>query len=163
MEAIPTPSNSSGARSTFLTVICVLTFIGSGWGIISAIRSYASADKMAAIVAEKMSGIEDKIDVENVPGFVKSIFKSLDSVSPDWIRKSAIVKLLSHILTLIGAVLMWNTGKSGFYIYIAGIVVLILSPLVLGKTGFTGAESGAFIGVIFIVLYGLNLKQLNSN
>jgi hypothetical protein len=154
------PSNSAGMRSTFLTVICVLTFIGSGWGTIRAIGSYVNAGKIAAMAAERVSKVESKIDVGTAPGFVKLILSSLDNISPDWIRKSAVIQFLSHILTLAGAILMWNLKKTGFYVYIAGVVVLVLSPLVLGKTGFTGAGSQALIGVIFIALYAANLKQM---
>ncbi|MDA8886218.1 hypothetical protein N9I68_01420 [Bacteroidia bacterium] len=35
-------------RPTFLTVLCILTFIGSGYGIFQGITSYATAETAAA-------------------------------------------------------------------------------------------------------------------
>jgi hypothetical protein len=39
----PTPSNSSVMRSGFLTTLCILTFLGSGWGIVREIKTYVHA------------------------------------------------------------------------------------------------------------------------
>jgi hypothetical protein len=114
-----------------------------------------------AKLAKELPVLEDKRDVKNASGFVKSIYDALDSMSADWIRKSCMIEILSDILTLIGAILMWNLRKTGFYIYILGMLVLILSPLVLGKAMFTEADK-AFIGLIFIAMYAANLKQMGN-
>ena len=54
METTAIPSNSPGVRSTFLTVICVLSFISGGYGIIGAVYGYAVADQTAASTSEAM-------------------------------------------------------------------------------------------------------------
>ncbi len=160
------PSNPvSGVRSAFLTVICILTFIGSGWGIIKAVRSYVMADYTASIAQGAMKNVEDKVDGQgNAPGFVKQIMGSvIEDMNPDFLRKMAIFSFISCLLTLSGAILMWNLKKAGFYLYVAGIVVLIAAPLVMGKlVGAIGATIVGMIGVVFIVMYGVNLKQMNK-
>lgn len=157
------PQSSGSARNTFLTVICILSFIGSGWGIISSIRSYATADTVAAIAGSAMKTAQDQMDQQqNTPDVAKKIMSSVsEGLSPDNIRKTAIMDLISNILTLLGAVMMWNLKKTGFYLYIAGIVVLIAAPLMMGKLigVFAGALTG-IVGVAFIVMYGINLKQM---
>lgn len=159
-----TPPSSGSARNTFLTVICILSFIGSGWGIISSIKSYATADTVAAIAGSAMKTAQDQMDQQNTPDVAKKIMSSVsEGLNPDNIRKKAIMDFISNILTLLGAIMMWNLKKSGFYLYIAGIVVLIAAPLVMGKL--IGILAGAFtgiVGVAFIIMYGVNLKQMTK-
>lgn len=162
----PAPSGSTGLRPTFLTVICILTFIGSGWGLIRAVQGYVTADTVAAVASEAMSKAEDKMDQQETPNFVKQMFSSMtDRMNPDNIRKSSIFSLISNLLTLIGAIMMWNLKKSGFYLYIGGIIVLAVAPMIVLGKGFLGAMSAAgigFFGVIFIVMYAVNLKHMDK-
>jgi hypothetical protein len=59
---------------------------------------------------------------------------------------------------------MWNLKKTGFYLYIAGIIILVAAPFAMGKlVGAIGASLIGFIGVIFIVMYGVNLKYMNKS
>jgi hypothetical protein len=163
METTATP-NSNPVRSTFLTVICVLTFIGSGWGIIGSIRSYAMADTISVAANGAIEAAQDKLENQDTPNFVKQIFSTVTAgLSADNIRKSAIFKLISCLLTLAGAIMMWNLKKTGFYLYIAGVVVLAITPIIIlggSLPGLVGAGGSGFIGVIFIVLYAVNLKDM---
>lgn len=132
--ASSTPSNPTGVRNTFLTVICILTFIGSGWGLIKAIRGYATADTVATITGDALKTAETQMDQQNTPSFAKEIMSSVTAgLSPDNIRETSILEFISNLLTLFGAILMWNLKKSGFYLYIAGIIVLIAAPIAMGK------------------------------
>ncbi len=163
MEVIePTPAK---ARTTFLTVICVLTFIGSGWGVVDSIIEYGSADIASSLAREAIDEAQMQLeDDEEVPGFVESIFSSVtEDLTPGNIRKLSILGLIANILTLSGAILMWNLRKLGFSFYVAGIAVLVISPLAVmgsGLTGMMSAGGAGFFGVLFIVLYALNLKQM---
>lgn len=168
METIPpTPSTpltpTGGVRNAFLTVICILSFIGSGLGIIKAIRSYATADFIANSVGGVIKNAKNQIDQQdNPPSFVKQIMGSvIEDMNPDFLRKLAIFQFISNLLTLSGAILMWNLKKIGFYLYITGIIVLVIAPLLMGKlVGAIGATIIGFEGVIFIVMYAVNLKQM---
>ena len=79
------------------------------------------------------------------------------------IRKSAIGATISGLFTLIGALLMWRLRRTGFYLYIAGIIVGLVVPfylygnniLALGISSFS-----SFFGLVFIALYALNIKSL---
>jgi hypothetical protein len=166
-SSIPsTPSTPTGrVRNTFLAVICILSFIGSGWGIIKAIRSYATADYVANTVGGVMKNTENKINQQgNAPDFVKQIIGSVEEdMNPDFLRKLAIFEFISNLLTLSGAILMWNLRKIGFYLYIVGIIVWAAAPLVMGKlVGAIGASIIGFIGFVFIVMYAVNLKYMNK-
>ncbi len=158
-----TPSPTGGFRNSFLTVICILTFLGSGWGIVKAVRSYFTADYEAQIGTAAIKSASDQVNQqENVPGFVQQIMGSVQAdMNPDFLRKLAIFSFIANLLTLSGAILMWNLKKAGFYLYVSGIVVLVIAPLVMGKlVGIIGASFLGFIGVIFIVMYAVNLKYM---
>jgi len=160
-----TPSTPRGARNTFLSVICILTFLGSGWGIVKAVRQYVTANYEAQMGREAIQNVEDRVnEKDNVPNFVQQIMGSVEAdMNPHFLRKLAIFSLISNLLTLTGAILMWNLKKFGFYIYILGTIVLIAAPLMMGRlVGAIGASIIGFIGVIFIVMYAVNLKQMDS-
>lgn len=157
------PQSSGSARNTFLTVICILSFIGSGLGLLSSIRSYFTADTMAAITSTAMKTAQDQVDsLPNTPNVAKTIMSSVSKgYTADNIKKNALMDLVSTILTLLGAIMMWNLKKTGFYLYIAGIVVLIAAPLVFGQLlGMIAGIGSGIVGVAFIVMYGVNLKQM---
>ncbi len=159
-------------RSSFLTWLCILTFIGSGWGIISAILSYTTAHKVSMVFSENLN-IRDSIvrnDTAKVTirrnrlfssGKIKGSFSKM--FQEDNIRKSALGKLIAAILTLTGALLMWQSKRTGFYLYIAGTIIAIAVPFYLFGNDLVavGASSFAnFFGLIFISLYALNLKSM---
>ncbi|SOE20071.1 hypothetical protein SAMN06298216_0572 [Spirosomataceae bacterium TFI 002] len=155
-------------RPTFLTVLCILTFIGSGWGVINAITSYQSAEIAAGVTSEAMDEamdqIEESADGEEMPDFVGKLMGSLtDSMTAENIRNSSMASGLAAILCLLGAFMMWQLNKNGYWIYLAGIAVTIFAPMVIlgGLVGAAASGASAFVGVLFAVLYGINLKHMN--
>jgi hypothetical protein len=58
--------------------------------------------------------------------------------------------------------MMWQLKKIGFYSYITGIVVGVLGPMVAlgGIMGWSSSAGMGFFGLVFIILYGVNLKHL---
>jgi hypothetical protein len=158
-------SNSNGVRSTFLTIVCVLTFLGSGWGVLSCIRGYFRADIVSEQAAASLDRAQDKIDNPNTPNFVKELISSAaQSANPESIRLSSVLQFISCLLTLTGAIMMFTLRKVGFYLYIAGIMLSIGAPLITGKglVAIIGASVYALIGVIFIAMYGANLSDMKK-
>jgi hypothetical protein len=61
--------------------------------------------------------------------------------------------------------MMWNLKKAGFYLYIAGIIILVVAPIIMMGTGVVGLISSgmtALIGVVFIAMYAANLKDMRG-
>lgn len=162
-------------RPSFLTWLCILTFVGSGWAILSCIWSYTTAQKAAAIFSEHARMRSDSLMRSDTTGVVirekhnpfrgkmkESFSKIMNEAN---IRKSAIGGFISSLLTLSGALLMWWLYRKGFYLYILGVVFGILVPfyvygndlLAIGISSFTN-----FFGLVFIALYALNLKSMNN-
>jgi hypothetical protein len=155
-------------RPTLLTVLCVLTFIFSGFGIFSAITNYTSADTTAGITKDAIEEAKDKIEGEakNEKGaaFVGKIMDTVTAgITVQNIKNNSIASLIANILTLIGAVLMWGLNKKGYWLYIIGIAVAIITPMLIygGWIGIASSGLMAIFGVLFCVLYGMNLKLMS--
>jgi ABC-type Fe3+-siderophore transport system permease subunit len=162
-------------RPSFLTWLCILTFIGSGWAIISCVWTYSMAGKTNLIFQKSVHVKNDSTlrnDTANVrreekatplERKIKASFSKI--VNTDNMRKAAIGGFIASLLTLAGAILMWNLKRKGFYIYILGVVFGILIPFYLYGNDMIaiGATSFAsFFGLLFIALYALNLKSMHT-
>jgi len=155
-------------RPTFITVLCILTFLGSGLGLISSGIKYGTATTQAA----QMSLTKEKIDSDlnrkdnNSGGarFARKMAGNL-SISAESIRKSALADILAGILCLAGALMMWKLRKTGFYLYVAGTLIGVISPfIILGAANFIAIISSVatgFIGIAFVIMYGVNLKYMH--
>lgn len=157
---------TTNLRPTFLTVLCVLTFIASSFGIYNAVTSYTSAEMAVDVAKDVMDDAQDQIEAEGeeMPGFVGKLLSGVtEGLTVENMQNMAIGSGLGNILTLIGAIVMWGLNKKGYYVYLAGHAVLVLAPLFIYE-GLVGAASGggaAFVAVLFGVLYGLNLKYMS--
>lgn len=156
-EATDTP-----VRNNFLTVLCILTFVGSGWGLLAGIYGYVTADSKAVENRITMEKVEDQMEGKEQPAFVKYALSGAKMTADD-IRKADSVSVLTSILTLAGAIMMFGLRKNGFYVYLGGIVISIIGPLLLFGTGFLGlVATGMAIltGGAFVAMYGVNLKYM---
>ena len=83
-------------------------------------------------------------------------------ITVDNIRKSAVGAIVSALFTLLGAILMWNFKRTGFYLYIAGIIIGIALPFYLYGNNLMAVGISSFsscFGLVFIALYALNNKS----
>ena len=163
------------SRPTLLTVLCILTFIGSSWLIVTNIWAYGTASKTAAMIStvSKREGIDSTFQKDSAEAKVirkkRSLFgeKMMSSVAKimtaDNIRKNAAGTILSALITLAGALLMWWLKRRGFFIYIAGTLLGIAIPLYFYGVNMTSIGISffpGFFGLVFISLYALNFKSL---
>jgi hypothetical protein len=88
-------------RPTFLTVLCILTFISSGLGVLFGIIGLVAAGAIESFAAYLPVGVDG--------GIVKSI-----------------ISLVLVAASLYGAIQMWKLKKLGFYIYAAANVILLV-------------------------------------
>lgn len=126
-------TQSTGKRPGLLTVLCILTFIGSGLGTLFMLLATVG---MGALM-------------ESIPG--------LGAAMAGGTAYFAIATVLAAA-SLYGAIQMWKLKKMGFFIYAGASVVSIILPLVFGLPF---SAMGAVIPVLFIVLYYLNVKHMN--
>ena len=162
-------------RTSFLTWLCILTFIGSGWTIVTSVYTYTLAAKYANVLSQQTTvntdstyvdstGAVHKINNRNL--FAEKMKTSFSKIlNKDNLRKDSIGKLIAALLTLAGAIFMWNLKRYGFYIYIGGVIISIIIPFYLYGNDLiaVGATSfGNIFGLVFIALYALNLKSMRN-
>ena len=102
-------------RSTFLTVLCILTFVGSSWLIITNVWSYSTASKSAKMFSEVMrregastrqsDTVIQKKKKDNHSMFGEKMMVSVSKIMTEQnIRKNAIGAIISGLFTLVGAI-----------------------------------------------------------
>lgn len=142
-------------RPTFLTVLCILSFIGVGLVVISNLVALIGGGVSKAIMESSEEVMQAMEAVEEVPG-VESVTKIVSNAST-----MAAINLIAALVVLVGVFMMWSLKKTGYYIYIVGEIAPVIALIVLGGLlgGFMAIFS-SFIAILFIVLYGLNVKHM---
>src|SRR5674476_1399754 len=141
--------NEVPTRSSFLTVLCVLTFIGSGWAILSSIWTFTTASKSAVMISQTSH-------IQTDSTFKKDSIQIGNTHKTSKVFEGNIKAFISALLTLLGALLMWRLNRRGFYLYIAGVLVGILFPLILYGHNLIAigiSSFSSFFGLLFIALY----------
>lgn len=151
--------NTPTKRTTFVTVLCILSFIAIGTTLLSnliSIATYSVADQ--EMMAEIMEDSMDQMGDSAGSGFIESIFStSMDAM--EYQVPLAIVSIIAQLFCLFGCLQMWEMKKMGFYLYLLGEwVPAIVSMVLLGA--FFGIV-GAIVPIIFSILYGLNVKDMD--
>lgn len=169
MESTATAA-SPRKRPDFLTVLCILTFIGSGFGLVSALTNYANADVLTEIAKDALDQSKEKVD-EDLEGSEKGIANKVISgaasmMDPVKLKQNYLLTFVSNLITLSGAFLMFRLKKAGFWLYVAGTLMLVVTPVIIFGPGNLFSLGLTFlfgiIGILFIVLYSLNLKYLGN-
>lgn len=158
----------SNQKPTFLIILCILTFIFSGKDFYGSIKSYNSPES-------KVSNFNEFLDIflakmEEDPEAQKSIEiieSKIDEFRPTVnvinIKNWSLISLISSILFIIGAILMWGLNKKGYWIYASGFAVLFISALLIFK-GIIGIGFSIVVlimAIVMLILYGLNLKHMS--
>ena len=130
-------------RPTLLTVLCILTFIGSGLNILSGLVIGVFFDQFVPIVTEMA-------ETYHLPELL--VFAN---GSPTFFFISAAL----YAVSAGGALMMWRLRKIGFHVYTITQILLILVPMYLYKIPGPSVADLIFTGV-FVMLYSLNLKVM---
>ncbi len=155
MENQTTPE--APKRPQFITVLCILTFIGCALAFFGAIWGYFSIKASAAMLENMGSAEGDSFGM--MSGIQETMIKAVENAVPNMI-----IGILCSLLCLYGALQMWKLKKMGFFIYAVGEITPVIAAFFLGGGGLIGG-AGAVVGLLFaivwIVLYAVNLKHMN--
>jgi hypothetical protein len=145
-------------RPTFLTVLCVLSFIGNGLGLFQG----AMGLLMVGIWSQMFKALNrNGAKMGQAQVEVQNVFNSITWFS--------LMFIVASVLCLVGAILMWKLKKSGFILYVLGQCLPVLGTLFLFGFMFSGPAVGfgvmisifsAIFPIAFVIMYGLNLKHL---
>lgn len=163
-----------GERPMFLTVLCILTWVGSGWAFLSSTFSMFTLNTMSSAfnksgadfneIADRMNDLPETGEPGEEFGraMANEVFGSMDDIIK-WAPTLNLVNMGVALLCILGAFMMWKLKKTGFYIYTAATLVAIIVPLVLLGGNLIGALSAVgagFFGIAFVIMYGVNLKHM---
>ena len=95
------PEANVKQRPTFLTVLCILTFIGSGLGVLFNLLGIFGLGALTGFLA-KYGGADIDSGILN-----------------------PILMLIFSAGSLYGAIMMWSLKKLGFYLYVAAQVLIV--------------------------------------
>ncbi len=163
-ETTSTRGNSS-PRPLFLTILCVITFIGSMVGIIVNIKGYVNA----SAEVEKITSGKAKTQLKNLfnPGSTSTDeLVRIGNLNVENYEKFSIGCIASYILCLVGTVLIFKLKRTGFYSFTLGTFFNLLTHFLLfgDKFGSMGISIVAAIGgLVFVILYGMNLKYMEES
>jgi len=146
MDELPQPplAPAGPSRSQFLTILCILTFIGSG---VNALSSFmvASFYDMFLVVAKEFSERFDLPAMETLMNATPGFF---------------VIFGFLFMGSLTGAILMWRLQKVGFHVYTIAQILLLIAPIYFMKLPAPSLLDLLFSG-LFIILYSTQLKQMH--
>ena len=150
-------------RPTLLTVLCILSFIGSGFGVLANLTAIIAVPFLDFFQPSMFNATFSQLGNNAGDEFIK---QALDMVLIIMDNFLAIVlsKFIFYVLSLIGAIMMFQMNRIGFYLYIAAqIGFLLINPFFLGWNIFVGSMMffPAFFSALFIALYAINLKHMS--
>lgn len=123
----------AGKRPVFLTVLCILSFIAIGFGLIAYVTAIGLATAATAVGVETAASNAGMIWAYIIVGFITAI------------------------VSLFGVIKMWKLKKQGFMLYAGASVASMIMGVVY--SGFNVVA--LIIPIAFIVMYYLNLKHMD--
>ena len=158
-------------RPTILTFLCTLSLIAGTWGLMSNLSNYENASQVSTMTGQAIAETQDKILGAMRGGgqqkeLMINIFKEF-SILTDTVRikQNALFGIMSNILTLIGVMLMYRLRKKGYGIYLLGLGVYVLSPLLVfgfkNMAGISFFVFSLFVALLFSLFYSRMLKYMD--
>ncbi|MDY0344326.1 MAG: hypothetical protein RBR28_12190 [Lentimicrobium sp.] len=131
----------TGKRPPSLTLLCIMSFIGSGASLISSVV-VALAFSMLPALAEQSPLPQAKEMIEFVLMGGRLFF---------------VLMSIWYILSLVGVYFMWKLRKTGFHFYTTGQLFMLITPLFLFPN-YQLPLSNLLLTGSFILAYGLNMR-----
>ena len=155
-------------RSQFLSVLCILTFVFTGFSFLTSIIGFVSGPASPEMMAEQHVQMAEQIaqlQEVHADSFVfmfQQLQQMMDDVNNHFYLAIS-MKIIWVVIGAFGAFQMWNGKKLGFHIYII-YSLLEIAQMYL----FTSASNIPMLVIvyyiiisgIFIILYSRNLKEL---
>lgn len=159
-------------RPQLLTVICILSFIMCGIGLLGGIYNIIqnTPEKMAESVEQVRQFSPEMADK------MEESFLAMQEST--YIQISPYLNLVYALVSFLGVLMMWKLQKKGFYLYLAGELLPYLGFIVAAKESMAamdmmgGGGAGQMAGIVmvglmllfdaaFIIMYAVNLKKMS--
>lgn len=138
------PTINQQKRTQSLTLICIFTFIGSGFSALSFFVIYLIFNDIEILPIES----NHLMEAQQVKDLI--ILAGRDFF---------LVMFFLCIISLSGALLMWKLKKVGFHVYTIAQLLMLLVPFFMIK-GYSIPLPNALITAVFISAYTLNTFEM---
>jgi len=136
-------------RSTLLSVLLVLTFIGSGLNFIGTAYVASSFNNVIELIEE----LADDDAMAPMASLLENTIKMMERTGAGYY---GLMALLSFAC-IVGAFLMWRLNKLGFHLYASAQIIMLFLPMIYGVVKFPDVF-GTLVTAIFIFVYARELK-----
>ena len=165
----------SFVRPTLLLILCILTFIGSGWEILHSLfslftHSFMNIETRVDQSASLIETLETQGIYSGLPVVWMDFMTNLVQSSVQLIQVMAVhakeiyvFELILSVISLVGAIFMFQLRRTGFYLYTtAQLLSLFILPYFAGflLPVVLFMFFSSFFFLIFIILYAMNLKYM---
>ena len=144
-----TETQATPARPVFLTVLCILSFIAAGFAILGYVTVLTLMGAASSIASGSIEGMSAEANTAMAEAMAK-----VPSAGLTWAY--LIVGFLTVIVSLFGVIKMWKLQKVGYFMYVGASVVSMIMGMVYSGFG----VMAIIFPVLFIALYGMNLKHM---
>lgn len=146
------PLGETKKRPQFLTVLCILSFVGIGIALIGGVYNLMTFNSTIALM-------------QSTSGFFGGELGNAIDMLIKWGQTVYIINIVASLVCLVGVLMMWGMKKTGFYIYIIGEIAPAIASFALlggfGPLGTMAMVGGLIFPIAFIVMYGINLKHMS--
>ena len=155
----------SERRGQFLLVLCILSWIGIGMGLITTLFNYSRG---TADIEAQLDEFESLGEVDTGSSLLNSFTDGAKDMAIKTIENFQAINLSTLLALLLGGLavyMMFNLKKTGYYLY---ILYCLATPAI--SIYFLGANQavylsvmvGALFSVAFIIMYGVNVKRMTA-
>ncbi len=148
-------------KTSTLRTLTVLTFIGSGLGLLFGIIGFFFADKAYDQALNPEAAVPSFVRDMNTPEHIEMLRKSVEYKVP-----VLILYLITQTLCIFGAIKMRKLQADGYWLWLIGEILPIpVSIILLGTGSFSGIWGWVSVAIIltFILLYTAQRKNLTAN
>ena len=153
-ETLENVESGTPQRPGMLSALCSLTFIGSGLtSLLSLIGIFATGWVMSLMGAEVDNAVAESGGGAAAEAAAAEVEGAM-AMGTGLIIAAIVFVLILSLLSLFGAIKMWNMKKSGFIMYAIGTGIWAIL-CIIGMSWLA-----AIVSIGFIVMYGMNLKHM---
>ncbi len=139
-------------RPQLLSVVAILSFIGSGLSFFSYLMMSLFYHYFLDIMNTNVGEVYKQMGIE--PDMIIDFFKNAG-------RPFFILSALAYAGSLYGVYKMWNLQKVGLHYYAISQLIILLLPLVFVSTQLS-VVPGLLLTITFVLLYNRSFKLLES-
>lgn len=145
------PTIETPKRPQFLTVLCILSYIWSGFILLSLFLCLIFSRFIFTLIDKILSG---EISMPTMDTTQEQALQAFVDLGPSKFAAIIAGAIIIYMTSLLGVFKMWRQQKWGFYIYAS------INILGVGYDLFSGSYFMAIISMAFIGMYFSNLKYM---